>query len=52
MTDTSSSKDKPTVEEIIDEAAPVHSRTPAWLNDVVFLIVSLALLTAIVLAGN
>jgi hypothetical protein len=48
MTDTSSSKDQRTVKEIMDEEAPVHSRTPAWLNDVVFLIVSLALLTAIV----
>ena len=48
MTDTSSSKDQRTVKEIIDEAAPVHSRTPASLNLVVILAISLVLLTAIV----
>ena len=48
MTDTSSSKDQRTVKEIMDQDAPVHSRTPAALNDVVVLFVSVALLTAIV----
>ncbi len=48
MTDTSSSKDQRDVKEIMDKAAPVHSRTPVSLNDVVILAVALALLTAIV----
>jgi hypothetical protein len=48
MTDTSSSKDQRTVEEIMDQDAPVRSKTPVSLNDVVILAVALALLTAIV----
>jgi hypothetical protein len=52
MTDTSSSKDQRTVEEIMDQDAPVRSRTQLSLNDAIFLIftlvASLALLTAIV----
>jgi hypothetical protein len=47
MTDSSTSKDQRTVKEIMDEADPVYSRTPTSLNDVVILVVSLALLTAI-----
>jgi hypothetical protein len=48
MTDPSSSEDQRTVKEIMDEAAPVHSMTPAWLNDVALLVAPLALLIAIV----
>jgi hypothetical protein len=48
MTETSSSKDPRTVKEIMDKAAPVHSRTPAGLNDVGTLVALLALLAAIV----
>ena len=52
MTDTSSSKDQRTVEEIMDQDAHVRSRTQLSLNDAIFLIftlvASLALLTAIV----
>ena len=48
MTDTSSSKDQRTVKEIMDQDAPVDSRTPVSLYEVVILVVLLALLTAIV----
>lgn len=48
MSDTSSSKDQRTVQEIMDKAATLHSGTPASLNDVVILVVSLVLLTAMV----
>ena len=49
MTDPLSGEDQRTVREILDEDAPVHSGTPAGLNNVVILIVSVALLTAIFL---
>jgi hypothetical protein len=47
VTDPLSGEDQRTVKEIMNETAPVHSVTPPWLNDVVILVVSLALLAAI-----